>query len=258
MQYFDDLKREVKLKEAPKTVVSLCPSITETLCDLALEKNLKGVTDYCRHPYHLIKRKPRVGGPKDPDIEKIKQLNPALVLASKEESSQKAIKALHQHVPCYVFDIKNFEDALGMIVQIGELFSREHDALIWISDIEKAFRKLKQPKTPFKVLYPVWKNPWMAAGKNTFIDSMITKIGFSNVIEENAYPKINLEDYINKADLILLPSEPYEFNLSEEKELQSNYTEKKFLRVDGEMFGWYGTHMLEAAAYFEEMVGKLA
>ncbi len=247
----NNIKEINKIAPAEK-VVSLVPSLTETIALLGAENKLAGVTRFCKYPEGIRKEKTVVGGTKDFDVEKIVQLKPDVVVAVKEENDKTRILALAEKLPVVVFDIVHPGDALEMIKTLGKLLGKEEGATRKVLEIQKDFDSLPEPKQRYKCLYLVWKKPWMAAGGETFINEMLNMAGFENVVSER-YPEVGEKEFA-QAEVVLLSSEPYPFNEKHRMELQQKYPDKKVMLVDGEMFSWYGIRMLEAADYFRRFL----
>ena len=160
-------------------------------------------------------------------------------------------------------DVNNLSDALKMIDSIGFLTNRTKESKQLINDISSAFLKLQnslagQPK--IKVLYLIWQDPFMTVGGDTFINDMLSHAGFINSFQADIrYPVTSLAEIeIKDVDLILLSSEPFPFSQKHLLELQKTMPSQKFLLVDGEMFSWYGSKMLESLAYFEQLYQSAA
>ncbi|RLD89144.1 MAG: cobalamin-binding protein [Bacteroidetes bacterium] len=247
MKIADHLNRTVTLKSTPVRVVSLVPSITETLADLGLFACLVGVTRFCKYPSDVVNTLPKIGGPKNFDIQKIVDLKPDLVVAVKEENDKEQILRLMEQVPVFVFDINTIEDSFDMLQRLGTIFDIRDVSTYWIKRIREKLENYNPPRLAEEALYMIWKNPWMAAGKSTFIGSMMQLAGFDNLIT-GRYPEID-ENEMSRAETILLATDPYHFKESDRVELQVKLPDKKIMIVDGEMFTWYGTHMLLAIDY---------
>jgi ABC-type Fe3+-hydroxamate transport system substrate-binding protein len=232
-------------------IVSLVPSLTETIAFLAGKEKLAGVTRFCKYPEGIRNETTVIGGPKDFDVRKITGLKPDVVVAVREENSKDRILQLAEHIPVVLFDIVHWQDALEMITGLGELLNKEKEARQMVSDIESRFHTLPERSHRHKCVYLIWKKPWMAAGKETFINEMLQRAGFENVVE-GRYPEIT-EEIFSEAEVILLSSEPYPFREKDRHTLQEQYPGKKVLLVDGEMFSWYGSRMCRAGEYFREL-----
>ncbi len=256
MKYLDQLNRELQLNKSPKRIVSLVPSQTELLVDLGLENELIGITKFCVHPSSLRKNKTIVGGTKQVNIEKIKALQPDIILCNKEENTEDMVKALESIAPIHISDVNTVEDCFELIKMYGAIFKTPSKASELIEAI-KIEREEFQSNTTFKqkpkAAYFIWKNPWMVAASNTFINTMITEAGFSNVFENEArYPEIHLDHTkLKEADFILLSSEPYPFKYKDVEDFKNEFQDKKAMIVDGEMFSWYGSRLLKSYKYFK-------
>lgn len=262
MIYQDQLHRKLQLKTVPKRIISLVPSQTELLVDLGLEASIVGVTKFCIHPKHLKKEKTIIGGTKQVSIEKIKTLQPDIILCNKEENTAAIIEGLKPVAPIHISDIYNLEDCFELINQYGTLFKVENKAMSIIADIEKKRQQfqyiLKGLPRP-KVAYFIWKNPWMVAAKNTFIHTMLNEAGYKNLFEaETRYPEIALKDLASKQpDAIFLSTEPYPFKVEHISELKTQFPNTPIKIVDGELFSWYGSRLQKSYAYFEDLFNSI-
>lgn len=244
---------------SPLRIVSLVPSQTELLYSLGLEEEVVGITKFCIHPKAWFKSKTRVGGTKTINLDIVKQLNPTLIIANKEENTQEQIEALRDVCTVYVSDIVTFQDALDMIDMVGQLTRRVEMARELIEQLQYLSGQLKKPAAIHRVLYLIWEKPIMAAGKQTFIDNMLNLAGWQNVLQENRYPELNAEQIVAlNPDLIFLSSEPFPFKTKHIKHYQSLVPKAKVELVDGEMFSWYGSRLLHSFQYIKELHEKLA
>lgn len=239
-------------------IVSLVPSITELLFSLGLDEEVIGITKFCVHPKNWHQNKQRIGGTKNIHIEKIKLLAPDIVIASKEENVKEQVEVLLHFTKVHLTDVKNYKEALQMIKSVGTLVNKRFSADMMVQNIEKNFSSLSI-KNKKRAAYFIWKDPWMTVGGDTFIHSMMQKAGFENVFEqEQRYPIIDITTLSGlNIDYILLSSEPYPFKEKHIVEMQQNIPHIKIILVDGEMFSWYGSRMLEAAHYFQSLYQSL-
>jgi ABC-type Fe3+-hydroxamate transport system substrate-binding protein len=242
----------IQLSGAPFRIVSLVPSQTELLFDLGLDNEVVGITKFCVHPNHWKNEKAIVGGTKNFDIKLIDQLKPDLVIGNKEENYQEGIAALQKKYPVWMSEMYSFEHALEMIARVGELVERQQQSANLVEEIKTSFKSIKKYKSQ-KVLYLIWKKPWMAAGTNTFINSMLSKIGLENCLPEaSRYPELsNVEITTLNPEIVFLSSEPYPFKEKHIHEIQDLLPNAKIMLVDGEMFSWYGSRLRKAGAYFD-------
>src|SRR4051812_21910148 len=139
MDFVDQLNRKISLPSIPQRIISLVPSQTELLYDLGLNDEVVGITKFCIHPKEWIRSKQRVGGTKKLDFEKIKELNPDLIIGNKEENEEVQIKELMKHYPVWMSDIKTLEDANQMIQSIGEMVNRKSNAIKLMDEIKSGF-----------------------------------------------------------------------------------------------------------------------
>jgi ABC-type Fe3+-hydroxamate transport system substrate-binding protein len=258
----DQLHRELHIKATPKRIVSLVPSQTELLVDLGLETSIVGVTKFCVHPNRLRKEKTIVGGTKEVHFNKIKALNPDIILCNKEENTKEMISELEQIAPVHISDIYTLEDSLELIKMYGDVFDVVEKAESISDEItvkRKAFQEFQIEKPKLKVAYFIWKNPWMVAANQTFINEILSLNNFENVYQDvNRYPEITLPELKEKQiDVILLSSEPYPFKENDRNDFQQVCPDAKVLIVDGEAFSWYGSRLSKAFDYFEELQNLL-
>jgi ABC-type Fe3+-hydroxamate transport system substrate-binding protein len=238
-------------------ILSLVPSQTELLFDLGLNDEVIGITKFCVHPQQWFKTKTRIGGTKNINIEKIKSLQPDLVIANKEENVKEQIEALEKFTTVYVSDVLNIDDAKNMIIEIGKLVNKNAEARLLVDEIERKFLQLKnvnQQKLP--AAYLIWNDPYMTIGGDTFINDMMQHCGFKNIFEDQLrYPEINIEQLQElNCKFLLLSSEPYPFKKKHIEALQPSLPAAKILLVDGEMFSWYGSRLLLTPGYFMQLM----
>ena len=264
MKIQDQIGNSITLKKTPLRIISLVPSQTELLVDLGLEKNIVGITKFCIHPGSLKKEKTIVGGTKNINIQKIKELNPDIILCNKEENTKEIVEQCLQIAPTHVSDIFTIDDVLILINQYSIIFSCQTMAVKIRDKILLSFndfQKLIKDREPKKVAYFIWKKPWMVAGNNTFINSILAINKFDNIYKnEQRYPEVNLDELKleNELDYLLLSSEPYPFKEKDVEELQEQFKKQKILLVDGEMFSWYGSRLIMAFEYFKTLHQKRA
>ncbi|TDU42707.1 ABC-type Fe3+-hydroxamate transport system substrate-binding protein [Gelidibacter sediminis] len=254
----DQLHRSVNLIHTPKRIVSLVPSQTELLVDLGLEEAIVGITKFCVHPNHLLQHKTVVGGTKQVHLSKIKDLHPDLILCNKEENTIAMVEELEKLAPVHISDVNTFEDAIGLIEQYGLLFSKEQTAYRLINSIQEKRRELAafiKDKPKKSVAYFIWKNPWMVAASETFINELLTESGFLNYFgSQQRYPEILLNAKLPESpDLVFLSSEPFPFKQEHKLIIQDYFPKATISIVDGEMFSWYGSRLLKAFDYFKTL-----
>lgn len=248
--FVDQLKREVHISNPPKRIVSLVPSLTELLHYLGFEDEVVGITKFCVHPEVWFKNKERIGGTKSLKVDRIIELKPDLVIGNKEENTIEDISDLENFVPVWMSDIYTFDGALDMIRRLGVVLNSEERCEKLISQLRFLFGELESIGKDKSVLYFIWKEPDYLAGDETFIGSLLEKIGFKNACEISRYPALEELTSVT-TDYVFLSSEPFPFSDKHSAYYQSLFPNARILLVDGEMFSWYGPRMLEAADYFK-------
>lgn len=240
-------------------IISLVPSITELLVDLELEAELVGITKFCTNPIYLKKTKTIIGGTKEIKYDKIKELNPDLIITNKEENTKEIVEKLSTDYALYLTDIKNLEDNRIMISQLGKLFKKNMRARLLNEQIEfarKDFQEFIKGKASLKAAYFIWAKPWMVAASNTFIDAMLKESNFKNMYGNlERYPVVEIKKFRLQGDgeIVLLPDEPFPFKDEHAFELGRFTHHAKTLFVDGSYFSWYGSRPKKAFAYFKEV-----
>ena len=234
-------------------IISLVPSITETLFDFGLTADeVTGRTKFCIHPSDLVKNVEVIGGTKNLNIEKIRSLKPDLIIANKEENEKLQVEELMKDFKVWVTDIETLEDNQDFISNLGTLLNKENLALDFNQKIASVFTNIKVSDST-KVAYLIWKTPFMTVGSDTFINEILVRSGFENLFKDRTrYPEISVED-LNEADLIFLSSEPFPFQQKHIDELQIELPNKEIVLVDGEAFSWFGTHLMKVGDYLIEL-----
>lgn len=247
----------VEIIYPPKRIVSLVPSQTELLYDLGLDEEVVGITKFCVHPEEWFRTKKRVGGTKTVHIDIVRSLQPDLIIANKEENTKEQIEELAALYPTWVSNIQTIDEGLQMIRQVGVLAGKEPAAEKLAAAISNGFQNLPKPATPRRVVYFIWRKPWMCAGGDTFISDMISRMGWVNALADHPrYPEFSLEELCGKQiDTILLSSEPYPFKDAHIEEIRSVLPDTEVRLVDGEMMSWYGSRMLKAVDYLRQLMG---
>jgi ABC-type Fe3+-hydroxamate transport system substrate-binding protein len=226
-------------------VVSLVPSLTET-AEFLKPGCVVGLTRFCIHPVGLRKKATVIGGTKDPDIARILSLKPDLILANHEENQKEDVEALENAgIPVLTTRISTVTEALAEIQRLGralDVFAASRALCDEIAAIETPVCTRN-----IRTAYFIWKDPWMAAGGDTFISDVMERFGLANVFGDRArYPIVSPEmlDVAN-TQLVLLSSEPFPFKERHRNELSAQVA-ARVERIDGEWFSWYGVRMLKS------------
>lgn len=216
-----------------------------------------GVTKFCVHPSHLRKQVEVIGGTKKVHVDKVATLNPDFVIANKEENTKEAIDAIEQFCPVFVSEIKTPQDTTNLLKDLGAIFG-----ITPLTDSVSNQLTAALPLNLFngqKVVYLIWKDPYMTIGGDTYIQSILHLLGLSNAFGHlDRYPQISIESLqAAKLDYLFLSSEPFPFKQKHIDELARDLPGVKIVLVDGEAFSWYGTRILKIEEYFKELKTSL-
>jgi len=240
--------------KAQMRIVSLVPSLSETVCNLGLREHLVGCTNFCVEPKDLHRTAARIGGTKDPDLDRIRALQPTHILVNQEENPREPVLELAREVPTLVTFPKGPEDVPTMLRDIGRFLGCETAAESSAAAIEKELRAPHRHE-PRRFLYLIWQNPYMLAGPDSYISRTLQSIGWINAYEgQDRYPALDIAGLAAcHPDIILLSSEPYPFRKRDAERLQAQWpSAPRLARVDGQMLSWFGTRTQEAL----EQLGK--
>ncbi len=260
MIFKDQIGRSISIPCPPKRIISAVPSQTELLFDLGLNEEVMAITKFCIHPNEWFRNKKRIGGTKNLNLDEIRALNPDLIIANQEENDETQIKALCKEFPVWISNIKTLDDALDMIINVGELTGRNEKSLELAQQIKKEFEfpiLLKNTRTA----YLIWNDPMMSMNDDTFIHNMIMRCGFENVFahrKDSRYPEISEEELQHEQpEVLLLSSEPFPFNEKHITHFRKLLPQSKIILADGEMFSWYGSRLVQAPNYFRQLIGQV-
>lgn len=230
---------------ASQRIVSLVPSLTELLFDLGIGDRVAGRTRFCKHPDILVDTVPIIGGTKNPQLDKIRELKPDLIIANREENRKEDVEQLRDEFNVKVTHINTIEEALFTIHEIGELCGIENRAKELIVEIQQEMLNIPD-ESPLSTAYFIWRRPWMTVGSDTYIQSVLSHWKFENVYSgQSRYPKTSLAELSQKKpQLILLSSEPYPFKEKHINEVSEACPRSNIMLVNGEWFSWYGSRML--------------
>lgn len=278
----------------PKRVVSLVPSMTESMFDLGFGEALVGITDYCIYPAEKVEGLPRLGGPKNPRVEEIIALEPELVLANWEENTRHSVEALEAAgVRVWVTFPKTVRQALDLLWILADLF---HSGLAAarVESLEIGLewaQKAAQQRSPIRYFCPIWHEKttggqpwWMTFNQQTYPHDLLQALGGENVFalrerrypleadlglaephdakeRDTRYPRLSLDEICHAApELILLPDEPYGFSQSHKEELQTLLADTPAVRegrvclLDGSLITWHGTRLSKALQVLPELL----
>ena len=223
----------------------MVPSLTELLIDLGLSNQIVGRTRFCIHPSNKISTIPNIGGTKNPNIEKIRDLEPDLVITNKEENRKEDVDTIIEFCEVIVTEINTIDDALFWISKLGLTLGKTEESNTLIDQIREHI-PIESNLNHIPTAYFIWKDPWMSVGHDTYIHDVMHRFGFRNVFSnQTRYPSITIDELvILNPKLILLSSEPFPFKEKHIQELMNELPESNIQLVDGEWFSWYGSRML--------------
>lgn len=256
MEVIDQLNRSLKFNTTPSRIVSLVPSQTELLVDLGLKHQIVGITKFCVHPKDLRSEKLVVGGTKKVNLEKLTSLQPDIIICNKEENTEEMVLQLEKIAPVWISDVNSISESMEMILALGKIFDVPYEASQICSKIKAElldFQKFVDTRQMKKTLYVIWQDPYMAAGRDTFINELLQLNKFENLIKDpnSRYPEVD-KSFFKEADLVLLSTEPYPFKEEHVLQLRKEVDVDVQL-VDGEYFSWYGSRLQQAFAYFKSL-----
>ena len=240
-------------------IVSLVPSITELVCELGLANQLVGRTGFCIHPKEMLGKIPKVGGTKSVNLKKIRELMPTHVIVNVDENRKETADALAEFVPNVIVTHPLAPlDNLALYRRIGGEFGKTQEAETLCSRFELALRKAEKRKfSQRRVLYLIWKDPWMTVSRDTYVSRTLGLFGLHTVPEKSRrrYPKLETLE-LGGAELILLSTEPYRFREKHRADLQSALGKPAYL-IDGEMTSWYGSRAIQGLRYLSDFAASL-
>lgn len=256
--------RALTLVAPPARIVSLVPSVTETLFDLGLADRIVGVTRFCVRPDAGVRGKTRVGGTKRLDLARIRALAPDLVIANKEENRREEVASLAADLPVYVQYPRTLAETAAEILRLGALTGTVERAGPLAGAVETARREVAaraRAVRPIRTAYLIWRNPYWVAGGDTYIDDMLATCGAANVFAGRAERYFPVRaDQIAAAvpEVILLPDEPFPFAMRHSEELRAHpeiaAVGPRILLADGRLLSWHGSCAAEGVRYLWDLL----
>jgi ABC-type Fe3+-hydroxamate transport system substrate-binding protein len=238
----DDTGAVVPVPERVSRVVSLVPSLTETVAVTA-PGLVAGATDWCTHPGGLDV--PRVRGTKNPDLEAVIALRPDVVLANEEENRPADLAALRAAgLPVWVTVIRTLDEALASLRRLLTV-ACQLPVPAWLDAAERSWDR-PDPPARRQAVIPIWRRPWMVLGRDTFAGDVLARLGVENLYAGDAerYPKVPLDDLLAaRPDLVVLPDEPYRFTAGDGPEC---FPGLPAALVSGRHLTWYGPSLAGA------------
>jgi len=251
-----------EIASATARIVSLVPSITELLFDLGLGPQIVGRTGFCIHPRDKVKRVPKVGGTKSIEAARIKRLAPTHLIVNIDENPRQAVEELARFVPHVIVTHPRAPlDNLALYRLLGGIFGREEQAEGLSRRLEQSLEQTLRAAAGWrrqKVLYLIWKSPWMTVSADTYISRMLASVGWDtwSAKSEARYPTVDLRGAVlQQVDFVLLSSEPYAFrerHCVEILDMLPPGSKTRVALIDGSMIAWYGSRAIEGVAYLSK------
>lgn len=248
----------------PARIVSLVPSLTELVCDLGLAGQLVGRTGFCIHPRAILKSIPKVGGTKDVNLARLRELAPTHVIVNVDENRRECVEEIAACMPHVIVTHPcTPEDNLPVYRLLGGIFDRRAEAERLCADLAAALeaaRAVGASLPPEKVLYLIWREPWMTVARSTYISAMLATVGWQTLPEadEPRYPAFGWDaPWLADVARVFLSSEPYRFRDSHLAEVAAASGRPAAL-IDGEMASWYGSRAAAGLRYLTELRRTLA
>ncbi|HEX9982468.1 MAG TPA: helical backbone metal receptor [Thermoanaerobaculia bacterium] len=244
----DLLGRTFTFSTPPRRVVSLVPSLTESLFDLGAGDSVIGITDFCIFPEGLTL--PRTGGTKNPRVEELRALAPDLVYMNLEENLRRHAEQIETFAPVFVTEPKTVEDVATLLTTLGTIHHREERAAQLVDELRAELAQM--PRRPFTFACPIWKKPWMWCGGDTYVSHLVEAAGGTNVLaNRERYPAVALEDVLAlHPDVVFLPDEPYVFTDEDAAEIEARVVGP----FPGHLFTWHGTRTTKGLRFLRHAV----
>jgi ABC-type Fe3+-hydroxamate transport system substrate-binding protein len=286
-------RMEKPVDYVPQRVVSLVPSVTESLFDLNIGSRVIGVTDYCTRPAEAVQRLPKVGGTKNPNVESIITLRPDLVIMNREENRKADAEALQAAgIPVWVTHPNTVREALDLLWTIMDLFE-EPSMVPRVRLIEITYewtRGVTAEQPPKRVFVPIWRDPWMTFNRDTYMHDLLYTCGAENVFadrerrfplaadlghaeplhtddprlmeRDTRYPRIKLDEVVAaQPEIVLLPDEPFVFTQADADEIARldipAAKNGQIHLVDGSLLTWHGTRIAYALRDLPPLLGTV-
>lgn len=251
------------MSEAPPRIASLVPSITELLVALGLGPQLVARTGFCIHPREALSAVPKVGGTKDVNLAKLRRLAPSHVIVNKDENLRETVEGLRAFVPhVVVTHPQGPEDNLDLLAQMQQHFGAlpgVHERGAALADtLRQALARCRAQAWPQeRVLYLIWREPWMTVARDTYIARMLAEVGWQSwpaleggEVGAARYPQLGGDEpWLGRIDRVLLSSEPYRFTETHLAMAQALCPQARVQLVDGELLSWYGPRASQGLDY---------
>ncbi|BAL22851.1 helical backbone metal receptor [Azoarcus sp. KH32C] len=250
--------------EGEVRIVSLVPSLTELLCELGLTDRLVGRTGFCIHPRETLKPIRKVGGTKDVKLDVVRELAPTHLIVNIDENRRETVEELAAFVPNIIVTHPcRPEDNFELFRLFGHVFGCEEEASRLAAELEAslaAAAAVARALPPERVLYLIWREPWMSVSRDTYISATLRALGWETLPADAAlrYPEIDWSaPWMSEAARVFLSSEPYCFRERHLDEVAA-LSGRPVALIDGEMTSWYGSRAAAGLRYLAELRMRLA
>lgn len=253
MNFVDPSGQIVRLSHPAKRIVSLVPSLTETLFEIGAGSLVVGISQFCTHPPKGCALLPKVGGTKNPDIAAISKLKPDLILLNAEENRLEDYHQLRTIAPCYVSDVRRVSDVPSLLRDLGRMTSTRTRANEIAFSLESLIATVSYTRTLHCIhaVPVIWHKPIMSASGQTYLSDWLRLAGIANSIHHNParYPRLKLEDVATlQPEVLIFPSEPFSWKKSDIALILSGLNELNCfpvaVEVDGMATNWFGSRTL--------------
>ena len=233
-------------------IISLVPSLSETLAELGFRASMIGITQFCVYPSGLHRSCQIIGGTKTPDMEKMKRLQPTHIFVNGEENTEPHIRECQNIAPTLTTFPKSPQDVPQMLRDMGNHLCEPSPFEDLAQELEQLIGTLalSMETNINRYLYFIWRNPYMVAGQDTYISNLLSAVNWKNECpHKDRYPVIDLKKMNwKKIDRVLLSSEPFPFRKRHAKELRNfiGPSAPDIYWVDGRIISWYGWTTVKA------------
>jgi ABC-type Fe3+-hydroxamate transport system substrate-binding protein len=257
--YRDALDRDIDIPAPPQRIVSLVPSLTEALFAFGAGDRVVGRTRYCVEPHDAVHSVPKVGGTKNVDADAVARLQPDLGIANVEENTREDIERLVDAgltiFVTYPRSVSAAVEELRLIAEITDTRNEAAPILVEAADEIEFAEADERPR--MRVFCPIWREPWMTIGPDTYMHDLLTLCGGQNIYDDSPdrYPEVTLAGVAARdPEIILLPDEPFHFREKHIPEVIAEVGDKRIYLVDGKLLCWYGPRIPEAIRHIRRLL----
>jgi iron complex transport system substrate-binding protein len=256
----------VELERPARRIVSLVPSVTETLFHIGAQRQIAGITKFCERPWELFKKKPRVGETMKPDIDRIRDLRPDLILCGRDDNRKEDVAELREIAPVHVSAVDSVAQAGELIIALGVLTGHEAHAQKLAAKIPATVKRAQKASAGYafrRVLHLVWKEPYLAPTQGTYINELLVQAGLSPVAPRSSLRfAIADDEFIRDAspEAVLFPDEPHRFTYEDIGEFAAKFADLPCVmhdglyKIEGAMTSWYGYRTTLALDYLARVM----